>query len=446
MRLPAILRTHRTLAATLATAACVRIIAAVALDPPLSSDDREYVLLARTVLTDGSLSLDGQPTAYRLPGYPAFIAGVFALTGTSETALRMVQAAVDTLTCFFVFVLARRYIGHDRALTAAGIYALFPLQILYAASVMSETVFTSLLMASLVVATSTKADWRRLFVAGMLCGGAVLFRSVALIMPLIVISLPGTIGLPRDVRVRRFGAYLIGMLLVIMPWITRNTVEFGRPSLTSNTGVNFWIGNHQGANGSFSYPAENPLTEVQDEFARSDLGFRLGLSFIARSPVEAVVTTGKKFAHLFGIDYWVLVSHHYEDRWEGYDRAVRVYREIPALSMAATHLPVVVICLLSLYAFASLRDDEARQWLSMMLLIGAWVAVHLIFFGSARVRFPLHPLLIIAAIQGRQSLYPVPRRVGGLRRIVAILIGLLLIAGWVSEVWILSTADAGSLA
>ena len=47
------------------------------------------------------------PTNVRLPGYPLFLVSIYAVFGhTNDTAVRIVQALVDTGTCILVAVLA----------------------------------------------------------------------------------------------------------------------------------------------------------------------------------------------------------------------------------------------------------------------------------------------------------------------------------------------------
>ena len=141
---------HR-IAIILFAALLLRTFAAVLVDSPLRSDAAEYAALARSTISGGGFSLESTPTAYRMPGYPLVVAGVFLALGESMTAVRLLQAIVDTLTCLLVFVIGRRIADERTGLVAALLYALFPLQILYVSSVMTETSFTFLLCASVVL-------------------------------------------------------------------------------------------------------------------------------------------------------------------------------------------------------------------------------------------------------------------------------------------------------
>ncbi len=428
---------RRALLVILLIALAFRAGAALLLEPPLLSDDKDYVTLATSLVQDGSYALDGTLTAYRPPGYPFFLASIFTVFGHSLVAVRLVQVLLDTFICLLLFRLALRYIGSRYALVATAVYAVFPLQLLYVASAMSETVFTFLFLLSVTLLTEKDADWRTYAMAGIAAGLSMLVRPTGMLLFVLIFFFPAMLTVPWHKQLRTAIPFFIAALIVIGPWLLRNEAAFGRLTLASHAGVNFWIGNHEGANGSYSYPEGNPLTNIEDEFARSDEGFRLGLEFLASHPLKAAVITGKKFAHFFGIDYWALMSHQYDPSWSSANRLSGVVGNLSPASILATHLPVMVVCLLALFCLAALPEPERRQWMVIALLVSIWLLVHLAFFGSARMRVPMHPFLILAAVKGwtllRSGLYPHTT----VRKAVLVSVGSLLVAGWVVEASIL---------
>lgn len=428
---------HKPLLAVLALALVLRLVAGASFAPVLLSDDKDYVELAETLVHDGAYSSDGKPTAYRPPGYPFFLASVFAVTDKSLLAVRLIQAIIDTLTCLLVYRLAARRMQTSTATMAALVYAVFPLQIAYTATILTEVVVTFLLIASVTIITERNAGNGWLFAGGVLAGIAVLVRPVALVIPIAVLFSPSFLSLPARAKFRPLSVVCAGLMLALLPWLMRNTFEFGRPLITTNTGVNFWIGHHEGANGSFSFPPGNPLTRIDDEVERSDEGFRLGVGYICSEPISTVVVAGKKFAHLFGIDYWVLMSLHNIPGQEPGMRAVDSYRRIPAWSIVLTHGPVILLCLLSLVSMWGAAPEVIRKWLWLGVLLCLWIAIHLVFFGGARYRFPLHPVLVVTAVHGWAIMQTHTWKLTPLRVSFGLLIALLLIAGWTAELTIL---------
>jgi len=88
------------------------------------------------------------PTDTRLPGYPAFLAGIFWLFGAGNfKAVMLTQILIDLATCLVVADLARRTVSERAARIAFMLAALCPFLADYAAAVLTETLeifFTAL--------------------------------------------------------------------------------------------------------------------------------------------------------------------------------------------------------------------------------------------------------------------------------------------------------------
>ncbi len=118
----------------------------------ITNDSLVYGDIAKNWLQHGIYGLtapDGvAPTYIRLPGYPAFLAAVFAIFGMEHyRAALFLQLFVDIATCFLVADIARRMVS-DRAAKAAFLLAgLCPFLANYAAAALTETLeifFTAL--------------------------------------------------------------------------------------------------------------------------------------------------------------------------------------------------------------------------------------------------------------------------------------------------------------
>ncbi len=120
--------------------------------PAVVDDSRFYADIAQNWLRHGVYGITNSgvitPTLSRLPGYPAFLAVIFALFGVGNfRAVLLVQVTFDLATCFLIADLARRLFG-DRAAKAAFLLAgLCPFLANYAAAALTETLeifFTTL--------------------------------------------------------------------------------------------------------------------------------------------------------------------------------------------------------------------------------------------------------------------------------------------------------------
>jgi len=124
--------------------------------PAVTDDSHIYANFATNWLQHGvyGQTRGGQPENQivpadtRLPGYPAFLAGIFWLFGAGNfKAVMLTQILVDLATCLIVADLARRTVSERAARITFVLAALCPFLANYAAAVLTETLeifFTAL--------------------------------------------------------------------------------------------------------------------------------------------------------------------------------------------------------------------------------------------------------------------------------------------------------------
>jgi 4-amino-4-deoxy-L-arabinose transferase-like glycosyltransferase len=110
----------------------------------LTADSFVYGDIAKNWLQHGIYGLSGSggitPTCIRLPGYPAFLAGVFAVFGMEHYRAAIgLQVLVDVATCFLTADIARRAVSPRAAKAAFLLSALCPFLANYAAAALTET-------------------------------------------------------------------------------------------------------------------------------------------------------------------------------------------------------------------------------------------------------------------------------------------------------------------
>ena len=159
----------------------------------LIGDEAEYLAAADWLAHGRGFAWHLQYLWTRAPLYPLFLAAHLALFGGSQTPIFVSQTILSLLNVILVYVLAVHVTSdrHPRS-AAPGIAAILTAICLPLASygqlLLSETLFTSLLLAALVVlgVWTRRGGWLWLAGAGTLLGLATLTRGLTLgFLPLV---------------------------------------------------------------------------------------------------------------------------------------------------------------------------------------------------------------------------------------------------------------------
>jgi 4-amino-4-deoxy-L-arabinose transferase-like glycosyltransferase len=158
--------------------------------PAVVDDSRLYANIAENWLQHGIYGITNSgvivPTLSRLPGYPAFLAAIFAIFGVENfRAVLLVQVLFDLGTCFLVADLACRLISPGAAKAAFLLAGLCPFLANYAATALTETLeifFTALALDLAIRSLVANADersqtqWQLWIGCGLAIGAAILLR------------------------------------------------------------------------------------------------------------------------------------------------------------------------------------------------------------------------------------------------------------------------------
>lgn len=423
----------------LLVAAILRLWAILVFHPPLFSDSKEYHDIAQSVVQGQGFSVDGKPTAFRLPAYPLLLAATYSIFGDSSVPIALVQLMADLVSCLLIFAIGRKLISERTGIVAAWILALFPIQILYVPHLMTETLFTTIFLATLWLTLQDDLPLRKSVAIGVLVGIGILLRSTALILPPMIAVYRWKVG---DGAKRVLGSLaMVGVMafLVVSPWLVRNVRQFERLSLTSNGGINFWMGSHAGATGSYSYPNGNPLMAVQDEFERSDLGVKLGVEFIISHPFEYSKVVAKKFVRFFSPDYWLMMTIEYKPEWAFAPNASTVFSQFSAVDVFLLHLPYVAVLFMGIFGLVCGASGNERAEFIFRLLVLSWLLFHLLIIADARFRFPIMPIYFLSAAYCLETLRAGTLRRSPIRLAAATAICLILAGGWLGEYVVIRT-------
>ena len=235
-----------------ALAVCVglglRLLFVLSFPASNTGDGPFYIELASNWLKNGvyGFPINGRltPVDMRVPGYPAFLAAVFALFGSSQRAVMLIQVIVDLAACFLIAAIAGRLARPESrrrvSLIALWLAVLCPFTANYTAVVLTETAVIFLTALGMLVLLETgigrspsaalaeKSESGRAkqwFLGGIVVGLGTLVRPET---PLILAA-AGFIACSRWWRPREWSKIVragvlmaAGLGLALLPWAARN--------------------------------------------------------------------------------------------------------------------------------------------------------------------------------------------------------------------------------
>ena len=190
-------------------------------------DSPRFVDIGQSFATTGSFSYRGSPELFRPPLYPALLA-LGHLSGHLLATTFLLQLLLSCATVWMTYRLMADAGYPDAARLAGYLAAIEPLLVVYTSLVMSETLFTFLIVSAATVAVRGRSP-RALVLAGALAGAAALVRPVAYLLPLALGAGVFMAAWPAGwrTRLRAAAAVVAGGAVLIGGWHVRNAVVAG---------------------------------------------------------------------------------------------------------------------------------------------------------------------------------------------------------------------------
>ncbi|MDZ7411942.1 MAG: glycosyltransferase family 39 protein [candidate division KSB1 bacterium] len=341
------------------------------LDP---GDQMAYDRIAREWIAGGTF-MPG--SSYRPPGYPAFVALVYWVFGPHRVVVELVQAFLGAITALLTAKLAAGLFQRRVGSFAGWIVAVLPVLIHFTGQLMAETLFTALLMALLLVqARGAESRGPSMLVTGLLTAVGALLRPNVLLLPLALAAWWKVgCGWPMRKVVSSTGLCFAVVVLCILPWSLRNLKVHGTiVPISTNGGVNLWIGNNTNATGDWLKPADYWLPSGQTEAEVDRQYLHAALEHIVAHPGRTAFLAVRKF-----VIFWSPYPHPLD----------RVF----FWGMAGFGLLGVA------------GTVRRRQSWFLLATLAYFTVVSCVFFANQRFHVPLLPVLGVYAGAGAEWLW-----------------------------------------
>ncbi len=355
----------------------------------------------RAVEIAGGQWVAGDVFFHSSPAYPYILGVIYAIFGQSYTAVRLIQSLFGVGSCLLLWSIARTLFGAKQGIIAGLLAALYVPFIFFDAEILMITyvIFFALLSVWFLLRYQESEKLWFALAAGAAIGVSALGKpNMLLFVPAAAIWLWWFFRGSDRARaaVQAAGLVIVGTMVIIAPMTVMNAIAADDFVLTSsNGGINFWIGNNHGADGTFLVPQAMRVDLYQSSkmAAQVALGRELkpsevssywfgeGMKFVTSQPGAELRLLGRKCL-LFWNGYEI--PNHYDLNY--FRQESKVLGLDPFLFSW-----IVPFGFLGMYA-------SRRHWRKYMVLYAfglAYLASLLPFFVTSRYRLPIVPVMIV---------------------------------------------------
>gem|GEM_PF-2194547 len=352
---------------------------------PQVSDARDYDQQAHTLAQTGTFQDNGAITAYRPIGYVAFLAGLYKIFGHTFLLPQLANIILDVLTLFLLWNLFSKWKNEKTALAACTVLAFYLPEVYSTQYLLSEQLFVFLWMLCIYLFELHREKRLPAFLSGLSFGLAALVRPVVLAWAVI----PAASAALQRRRIRLL-LFLLAALLVILPWSYRNYKTFGVWTLSTHSGINFWMGANPQATGYYHLPDSLPFDfNSQGEMERT--AWKLGWDYVKKHPFEYLRLGLIKLGVVFGFDYGYILS------------GLTVKPPYGQLVWAILGQAMWWILLFwgtvkAIFVLINSKKQAAGGSLLPVWTLFYWAAIHFFFVGADRYHHPVVPFFAYLAV------------------------------------------------
>ncbi len=357
---------------------------------------------------------------FKPPLYPYLLGAWYSAFGERVWPVKAAQAVLGALGCVLVLALGRRIFGPGAGLIGGLLAAVYWPWIFFDAWLLNTelVIFLNLLSAWVLSGLPGGGRWRA-GAAGLAVGLSAITWPTGLLLAAVLAwwvyrwsgpavedakTTPTRSGGSRRGRLAAAGVFLVAAAAPVGVVASRNMIIAGDAVLiSSNGGINFYVGNRPGADGHSAVPTglqwERLLREereagIEKPSESSAYWLRRGLGTVAAEPGRAALLTLKRAALL------VNAAEPRNNLSQGYFR--NRYRWLGFLPGFGVVGPLAAIGLV-LAATGRVKADRAGVWLCVAFVASAFAAA-MPFFVCDRFRVVAVPLLLPAAGVGALGL------------------------------------------
>jgi 4-amino-4-deoxy-L-arabinose transferase-like glycosyltransferase len=354
-----------------------------------------YVALSKNIAAGNGFAFDGgEPTAFRVPLYPMFLA---AATFGHRAFLSVViaQSFVGMGITLCGAILTADLFGRRAGVVAGALIAVYPYFVVHDTAIQETSLFTLLTLLSVIIlirACRTTSDGLAA-AAGLVLALAVLTRAT--IAPFAALA-PLWLGFTWQgvlrTRVRAALICVAVLLLGVSPWLVRSYLIVGSPTLGTETGLQLWAGN---SSHTFShYPAESIDLSVAAAVRAMSASEKAELKGLDSNEVVVDRWFTRRAVDFIALHPWVTVASGFRKVGAAFSWLPSPRRSFwPNLIYVCSYGPIMVLGVLGMF----LNRGSWKEQSLIYALFLSFMVVTAVFFGHTSHRSFLDVYLIAYA-------------------------------------------------
>jgi 4-amino-4-deoxy-L-arabinose transferase-like glycosyltransferase len=349
----------------------------------------------------GYVPFTGGPTARWPPGFSTVLGGLYWLFGVHPIVGELFNAIVGAVTVVLLMLIAERTLDRRTAIVAGAMLAVLPGPIMWTDVLVSETLYTALFVAALLILVRARPTSSWLLAFGVAVGIGALVRGEALTWLVLPVVMWWRLVPWRELA--RVVLVAVAVAAVVMlPWTVRNAVVMDAfVPVATNASQTLWSGHNDHATGAQVYPPADyddrfdqtlPALELETSKAlRND-----AIEYMVTHPFREVELVPLKLLYLTRGDSYVLDWVNAPGDQEAPPISTNQAERIGVVAdlgyyglLTLTVLGAVVLG--RRFGASRIGRIAATSFATALFLYG------FLYYGNYRYRLPYEPLMVLVA-------------------------------------------------
>lgn len=270
-----------------------------------SPDTDSYLQLAQNLISTGQFGMNASPEIVRTPGYPIFLIPGLWVNHVASTTIGL-QILLSCIAIVLVYKLSLLLFEKENiARVSAFLFAVEPLNILYASKLLPEALFTTtvLLYLYFLIRCLRQNEKKSLFISALFLSLSVYIRPISYFLPVITALILFIFFLVDRPRYS-----LISILIFLMTcagligvWQFRNKKIAGYTKFSAIQDINLYF--YQGAS-VLAKSSKTPFYEKQNQ-----MGYRDEKVYLHQHSQQVILSQGERYRKM-GVEGLKILYEH----------------------------------------------------------------------------------------------------------------------------------------